>query len=84
MLQQNSCPKACRCREDYTIIICNNAGLRHVPKDLPDTALTIDLSHNHIRELNREDFRNCSKVREIKLNHNELTQLDREVEVFFF
>ncbi|KAM7355682.1 uncharacterized protein ACRADG_001667 isoform 2-T2 [Cochliomyia hominivorax] len=74
-----TCPKDCLCLEDYKFIQCSNAGLTQIPRDIPTTAAIIDLSHNQIKEINKNDFSHRTKLQEINLNYNAIEKLDQEV-----
>ncbi|KAK2143955.1 hypothetical protein LSH36_797g01015 [Paralvinella palmiformis] len=51
---RSACPDHCTCDSVRHLVNCQNAGLRHVPWDLPDpVSLThLDLSNNEITEIN--------------------------------
>ncbi|KAL1790390.1 toll-like receptor 1 [Sigmodon hispidus] len=57
-------------------------NLTHVPKDLPLTTTTLDISHNNISELRASDTLSLSKLRVLMMSHNRLQCLD--ISVFKF
>ncbi|XP_075799550.1 toll-like receptor 1 isoform X2 [Microtus pennsylvanicus] len=52
------------------------ANLTHVPKDLPLTTTTLDLSQNNISELQTSDILSLSKLRALVMSYNSLRYLD--------
>uniref|UniRef100_A0A1A9V4D3 LRRNT domain-containing protein n=1 Tax=Glossina austeni TaxID=7395 RepID=A0A1A9V4D3_GLOAU len=74
-----TCPKECLCLEDFKLINCAHAHLKHVPPDLPRTAYQVDLSNNQIELIRKADFANRSKLMEINLNNNHLRELNKEI-----
>ncbi|MEJ1274609.1 hypothetical protein NN561_005496 [Cricetulus griseus] len=52
------------------------ANLTHVPKDLPLTTTTLDLSQNNISELQTSDVLLLSKLRVLMMSYNRLQYLD--------
>ncbi|KAM7326328.1 hypothetical protein ACRRTK_014806 [Alexandromys fortis] len=52
------------------------ANLTHVPKDLPLTTTTLDLSQNNISELQTSDILSLSKLRALVMSYNRLRYLD--------
>lgn len=76
-----TCPQACLCLEDYKYIQCSNAGLKQIPRDIPTTAVIIDLSHNEITEIKKTDFAHRTKLQEINLNYNDIEKLEQEVNI---
>ncbi|XP_038192004.1 toll-like receptor 1 [Arvicola amphibius] len=52
------------------------ANLTHVPKDLPLTTTTLDLSQNNISELQTSDILLLSKLRALVMSYNRLQYLD--------
>lgn len=75
------CPKLCDCKDDVQIVNCTNRGLEAVPFDIPLTAYIIDLSHNQIKRIYPENFSNRSKLTELYLNDNQLTNLTKQVKL---
>ncbi|XP_005074439.1 toll-like receptor 1 [Mesocricetus auratus] len=58
------------------IIKIPRANLAHVPKDLPLTTTTLDLSQNNISELQTSDVLSLSKLRVLMMSHNRIQCLD--------
>lgn len=79
---ESTCPKSCVCSDEYKKVDCSHGQLTQMPKDLPATAIAIDLSYNKIKTIEKHDFSNCSKLREINLRVNEITTIEKEVRLF--
>ncbi|CAH7451232.1 Tlr1 [Phodopus roborovskii] len=58
------------------IIKIPRANLTHVPKNLPLTTTTLDLSQNNISELQTSDVLSLSKLRVLMMSYNRLQYLD--------
>lgn len=54
-----------------------------MPRDIPTTAAIIDLSHNQITEIKKNDFSHRTKLQEINLNYNSIEKLEQEVRFLF-
>ncbi|XP_041670420.1 toll-like receptor 13 [Cheilinus undulatus] len=52
------------------------SGLRAVPKDIPPTVKSIDLSANKISKIQSTDFKNLSLVTELSLKNNNISQIE--------
>uniref|UniRef100_A0A3Q3X5F7 Ig-like domain-containing protein n=1 Tax=Mola mola TaxID=94237 RepID=A0A3Q3X5F7_MOLML len=61
----------CLCASD--ILSCSALGLEQVPAEMPVSAVTLDLSHNFIRQLERDSFRGLYRMETLRLAHNQLT-----------
>ena len=72
---QSACPQRCTCDTQRHQVNCQNAGLRHIPWDLPDPiGLThLDLSGNEISELNAAILYN--NLRFLDLRDNRITRI---------
>ncbi|XP_007429246.2 leucine-rich repeats and immunoglobulin-like domains protein 3, partial [Python bivittatus] len=64
------CPAPCRCLGER--LDCSRLRLRKVPELLPSGTVQLDLSHNRFSSINSSSLSHLYKLREIKLNHNEL------------
>ncbi|XP_075159844.1 uncharacterized protein LOC142232990 [Haematobia irritans] len=73
------CPKSCLCLEDSKYIDCSNGRLVQIPHDIPPTAVILDLSHNHIKEIKSTDFSHRIKLQEINLNNNHIEKVTSEM-----
>lgn len=67
------CAQNCTCNGDS--VDCSNLGLTAVPPDLPVGTVSLNLGHNKLREVNPETFDNLLQLRELRLDHNELTSI---------
>lgn len=71
----DSSPEAggCLCASD--ILSCTALGLQQVPTQMPGSAVTLDLSHNHIAQLQGGDFSGLYRLETLRLSHNQLTTI---------
>ncbi|KAM3843683.1 leucine-rich repeats and immunoglobulin-like domains protein 1 isoform 3-T3 [Vipera latastei] len=67
------CDSNCTCTGD--ILDCSNRGLERVPLELPTWIVHLNLSHNKLTEIDPSAFTNLPKLREVRLNNNELTAI---------
>ena len=49
------CPMPCRCADKGSVMICHRSSLMHIPP-LLETAMLLDLDHNHISLLQNASF----------------------------
>lgn len=61
-----------RCLSASDIFSCTALGLETVPKEMPITAVTLDLSHNLIAQLKESSFEGLSRLETLRLSHNQL------------
>ncbi|TNN25757.1 Amphoterin-induced protein 3 [Liparis tanakae] len=61
----------CLCASD--ILSCTAAGLDQVPRDMPVSAVTLDLSHNKIAQLGDGSFEGLNRLETLRIAHNRLT-----------
>lgn len=80
--QIENCPKWCTCDEQLQFIDCSNRSLSEIPKNLPNTTLHINLSHNDIREIHESDLTNLTVVREVILKNNNIQNINGSVRHF--
>ncbi len=71
--QDSSQAGRCLCASD--ILSCTAAGLERVPGDLPVSAVTLDLSHNQIEQLEGGSFEGLYRLDSLRLAHNQLTTI---------
>ncbi|XP_078123628.1 uncharacterized protein LOC144528721 [Sander vitreus] len=58
------------------VLDCTNHDLVTVPDDIPRDASVVYLSHNHLEQINTDDFRDLSKLRFLWLDGNEIAHVD--------
>lgn len=56
----------------------SSQNLSSVPRDLPHTTESLDLSCNHIQKLHRGDFKNTTLLRFLNISWNSLEEIDPE------
>ncbi|KAM7006145.1 amphoterin-induced protein 3 [Tautogolabrus adspersus] len=71
--QGSSAAGQCLCASD--IISCTAAGLEQVPRELPIYAVTLDLSHNRIVQLEGGSFEGLYRLETLRLAQNHLTSI---------
>ncbi|KAM8868367.1 leucine-rich repeats and immunoglobulin-like domains protein 1 [Synchiropus picturatus] len=67
------CAQNCTCDGDS--VDCRHAQLTAVPLDLPVRTVSLNLGHNKLTAVNPEAFHNLPDLRELRLDHNELTSI---------
>ncbi|XP_076845293.1 leucine-rich repeats and immunoglobulin-like domains protein 1 isoform X2 [Brachyhypopomus gauderio] len=68
-----SCAQNCTCTLNTTD--CSNTQLTHIPRDLPERTVYLNLSHNHLAGADMDILSHLPNLREVRLEHNELTSL---------
>ncbi|XP_062842222.1 leucine-rich repeats and immunoglobulin-like domains protein 1 isoform X2 [Trichomycterus rosablanca] len=68
-----ACPQNCTCTIDTTD--CSQQRFMHIPQDLPDRTVYLNLSHNQLTTVNMDVLSNLPNLREVRLDHNELTSI---------
>lgn len=63
----------CLCASD--ILSCTALGLEQVPKEMPVSTVTLDLSHNRIAQLKEASFGGLSRLETLRLAHNQLISI---------
>ncbi|KAK5864828.1 hypothetical protein PBY51_016039 [Eleginops maclovinus] len=61
-----------------SLVDLSSKNLSSVPRDLPQTAESIDLSCNHIQQLHGGDFKNTSLLRFLNISWNILEDIDED------
>ncbi|XP_078116804.1 toll-like receptor 1 [Sander vitreus] len=59
-----------------SIVDRSSKNLSFVPRDLPQTSESVDLSCNHIQKLHQGDFKNTSLLRFLNISWNSLDDID--------
>lgn len=72
------CPKECQCTDGTLFINCSRRALNEIPNELPNDALVIDLSQNNIKQLNITAFANCTSLRDLLVNENQIESITGE------
>ncbi|KAJ0023391.1 hypothetical protein NQD34_003290 [Periophthalmus magnuspinnatus] len=67
------CAQNCTCNGDS--VDCSNLGLTALPLDLPVGTVSLNLGHNKLTAIDPESFVNLLHLRELRLDHNELTSI---------
>ncbi|KAM9713043.1 uncharacterized protein ACNS7B_023364 [Menidia menidia] len=65
------------CRTTVTTAICVANKLTQIPKDLPPTVTTIDLTLNRLSRIQPSDFPFLPVLKRLDLNQNKISQIDR-------
>lgn len=60
------------CIRASDILSCTAAGLDRAPRDMPISAVTIDLSHNRIGQLEGGGFEGLDRLQTLRVAHNQL------------
>ncbi|XP_013009808.1 toll-like receptor 6 [Cavia porcellus] len=67
------------CEESEFQVCMSKNNLTHVPKNLPPTTKSLDISQNHISELQISDISFLSGLNILKLSYNRIQRLDLRV-----
>ncbi|AWP03245.1 putative leucine-rich repeats and immunoglobulin-like domains protein 1 [Scophthalmus maximus] len=67
------CPENCTCGGDS--VDCGGLELTATPPDLPARTVSLNLGHNKLTAISVEAFANLPNLRELRLDHNELTSI---------
>ncbi|XP_057700783.1 leucine-rich repeats and immunoglobulin-like domains protein 1 isoform X2 [Corythoichthys intestinalis] len=67
------CAQNCTCNGDS--VDCSNLELTTLPVDLPVRTVSLNLGHNKLIAINVEVLDNLTNLRELRLDHNELTSI---------
>ncbi|XP_031467573.1 amphoterin-induced protein 3 isoform X2 [Phasianus colchicus] len=68
-----SCPPACICTSD--LLSCSRQTLQRVPRALPPTATTLDLSHNALSQLQDGWLAALPHLEALHVGHNQIGEL---------
>lgn len=72
-VSEQTCPSMCLCTSDT--VSCSSGGLSKLPRSLPSTSVTLDLSHNHLSWLAPGSFAGMSRLENLRMAHNQLGTL---------
>uniref|UniRef100_A0AAY4CUU3 Ig-like domain-containing protein n=1 Tax=Denticeps clupeoides TaxID=299321 RepID=A0AAY4CUU3_9TELE len=67
------CPGSCTCTADR--VDCSGLDLTEIPRDLPSRTGALNLSHNKLAEVQTDALSGLPSLREVRLDHNELTAI---------
>uniref|UniRef100_A0A8C1YYT8 Leucine-rich repeats and immunoglobulin-like domains 1 n=1 Tax=Cyprinus carpio TaxID=7962 RepID=A0A8C1YYT8_CYPCA len=67
------CPQNCTCTLDTSD--CSHLDITDVPQDLPKSTVHLNLSHNKLAAVDMDILSNLPNLKEVRLDHNELTSL---------
>ncbi|XP_028261221.1 leucine-rich repeats and immunoglobulin-like domains protein 1 [Parambassis ranga] len=67
------CAQNCTCNGDS--VDCSDRELTATPLDLPVRTVSLNLGHNKLVAINIEAFANLPNLKELRLDHNELTSI---------
>ncbi|XP_034440805.1 leucine-rich repeats and immunoglobulin-like domains protein 1 [Hippoglossus hippoglossus] len=67
------CAQNCTCSGDS--VDCSGLELTETPVDLPARTVSLNLGHNKLMAISAEAFSNLPNLRELRLDHNELTSI---------
>ncbi|XP_037107265.1 leucine-rich repeats and immunoglobulin-like domains protein 1 [Syngnathus acus] len=67
------CAQNCTCNGDS--VDCSNLELAAPPVDVPVRTISLNLGHSKLTDISTEVFSNLSNLRELRLDHNELTSI---------
>lgn len=68
------CPSMCSCSHSHREVDCSWRGLRHFPDGLQHNVLSLNLSHNHLHDLDGQ-LTVYTHLRFLDLSHNRLSHL---------
>ncbi|KAM4613717.1 amphoterin-induced protein 3 [Polymixia lowei] len=69
--QGSVCPDGCLCASD--ILSCADLHMEQVPREMPVSTVTLDLSHNKIAQLEEGGFGGLARLETLRLPHNQLS-----------
>ncbi|XP_055385853.1 toll-like receptor 2 isoform X2 [Condylostylus longicornis] len=71
-----NCPDVCDCDEYLLFANCSNRKLKQIPKNLPIKLMELDLSHNLIKKIYKNDLDYLVNLKKILLANNEIYTID--------
>ncbi|XP_022072130.2 amphoterin-induced protein 3 isoform X1 [Acanthochromis polyacanthus] len=72
-VQADSCPLQVGCLCAADIVSCTALSLQRMPAEIPVFAVTLDLSHNRMEQLEAGSFTGLVRLETLRLAHNQLT-----------
>lgn len=72
----NPCPEVCTCMDGTKFIDCRNRNISSIPSLMPEDALKIDLSDNHIEHIDADVFKDCLELSDLILARNQINRID--------
>ncbi|CAL8325410.1 unnamed protein product [Merluccius merluccius] len=74
---EETCPSVCMCTADT--LSCSSSGLSRLPRRMPSSPLTLDLSYNHLTWLGPRGFAGMPRLETLRIAHNQLASLAHDV-----
>ncbi|KAM3617608.1 uncharacterized protein V6R79_008841 [Siganus canaliculatus] len=74
---EQTCPSVCLCVSDT--VSCSSSGLAKLPRSLPSSLVTLDLSHNHLSWLGPGSFNKIPRMENLRMAHNQVGSLGHGV-----
>ncbi|XP_007172292.1 leucine-rich repeat transmembrane neuronal protein 2 [Balaenoptera acutorostrata] len=71
-----ACPPKCRCEK--LLFYCDSQGFHSVPNTTDKGSLGLSLRHNHITELERDQFASFSQLTWLHLDHNQISTVKED------
>lgn len=80
----SNCPLNCKCSDTFDLVDCSHQHLVQIPKNLPINIVQLNLSHNSLATLNVSELTDCSELRQLFLNDNQIeTIVNTDVSCLF-
>lgn len=76
-VSEETCPSICLCLSDT--VSCSSSGLAKLPRTLPSSSVTLDISHNHLSWLGPGSFNKMPRLENLRMAHNQLSALGHGV-----
>ncbi|XP_066527565.1 leucine-rich repeats and immunoglobulin-like domains protein 1 [Hoplias malabaricus] len=73
LASEEPCALNCTCTGGRTD--CSGLKLTQIPADLPEHTVELNLSHNKLTEVDMDILSNLPNLRDVRLDHNELTSI---------
>ena len=69
------CPEKCTCSNSTSQVSCADGELQTIPRGLPPSVTTLDLSGNHLRAIHEDSLASLRSVVNLKFTLNEITTI---------